>query len=113
MKGTPSEPQHALKLVWAGTKIKALNVLEDVELRNGIKEYSNWPTIPQVYVKAEFVGDCDIVLNMHQSGELEELLVEICKMMSHFKQIFPFNESFLVPSFMIIEISKNIVEERQ
>ncbi|CAH1766893.1 15335_t:CDS:2 [Entrophospora sp. SA101] len=74
MKGTPSEPQHALKLVWAGTKIKALNVLEDVELRNGIKEYSNWPTIPQVYVKAEFVGDCDIVLNMHQSGELEELL---------------------------------------
>ncbi|CAJ0767068.1 8905_t:CDS:2, partial [Entrophospora sp. SA101] len=51
---------HALKLVWAGTKIKALNVLEDVELRNGIKEYSNWPTIPQVYVKAEFVGDCDI-----------------------------------------------------
>ncbi|CAJ0826847.1 7149_t:CDS:2 [Entrophospora sp. SA101] len=86
MKGTPSEPQHALKLVWAGTKIKALNVLEDVELRNGIKEYSNWPTIPQVYVKAEFVGDCDIVLNMHQSGELEELLVEICKMMSHFKR---------------------------
>nr|CAG8574350.1 2401_t:CDS:2 [Entrophospora candida] len=85
MKGTPNEPQcgfsRAVVQIFNtqgidSTKIKALNVLEDVELRNGIKEYSNWPTIPQVYVKGEFVGGCDIVLNMHQSGELEELLVK-------------------------------------
>ncbi|CAJ0895370.1 3933_t:CDS:2 [Entrophospora sp. SA101] len=106
MKGTPSEPQHALKLVWAGTKIKALNVLEDVELRNGIKEYSNWPTIPQVYVKAEFVGDCDIVLNMHQSeiwdvdkrlhGNLFKIKIDsiIVKIRS-----LPYSSGFLLLSF--------------
>jgi monothiol glutaredoxin len=57
-------------------KVNAFNVLEDEELRQGIKEYSEWPTIPQVYVKGEFVGGCDILLNMHQSGDLEELLVK-------------------------------------
>jgi len=57
-------------------KIKTFNCLEDQELRQGIKEYSEWPTIPQVYVKGEFVGGCDIVLSMHQSGELEKLLVK-------------------------------------
>jgi monothiol glutaredoxin len=67
--------------------IKGINVLEDEDLRSGIKEYSHvptdmselrrsWPTIPQVYVKGEFVGGCDILLNMHRSGELEDLLVE-------------------------------------
>lgn len=58
------------------SKVNAFNVLEDAELRDAIKEYSEWPTIPQVYVKGEFVGGCDILLNMHQSGDLEDLLVK-------------------------------------
>lgn len=58
------------------TKVNAFNVLEDNELRESIKEYSEWPTIPQVYVKGEFIGGCDILLNMHQSGDLEDLLVK-------------------------------------
>ncbi|KAJ3090243.1 monothiol glutaredoxin grx5 [Quaeritorhiza haematococci] len=53
-----------------------INVLADDEVRAGIKEYTSWPTIPQVFVKGEFVGGCDIMVNMHQSGELEELLVK-------------------------------------
>ncbi|CAD6893343.1 unnamed protein product [Tilletia controversa] len=57
-------------------KVTAVNVLEDEEVRHGVKEYSDWPTIPQVYVGGEFVGGCDIMLSMHQSGELEELLVK-------------------------------------
>lgn len=55
---------------------KAFNVLADEDLRAGIKEYSSWPTIPQVYVNGEFVGGCDIVYNMYKSGELEALLVK-------------------------------------
>jgi monothiol glutaredoxin len=55
---------------------KGLNVLENDELRNGIKAYSNWPTIPQLYVKGEFVGGCDIVREMFQAGELQGLLKE-------------------------------------
>ncbi|KAF8623126.1 hypothetical protein AX17_007560 [Amanita inopinata Kibby_2008] len=55
-------------------KMQSYNVLEDQELRSSIKEYSEWPTIPQVYVDGEFVGGCDILLGMHQSGELENLL---------------------------------------
>lgn len=56
--------------------VKTVNVLEDDGIRQGIKEYSNWPTIPQLYVKGEFVGGCDIVTEMYQSGELETLLTE-------------------------------------
>jgi monothiol glutaredoxin len=55
-------------------KVKTYNVLADPELRNGIKEYSEWPTVPQLYVNGEFVGGCDIIMGMHQSGELETLL---------------------------------------
>ena len=57
-----------------GVAYKGLNVLESDELRNGIKAYSNWPTIPQLYVKGEFVGGCDIVREMFQAGELQPLL---------------------------------------
>ena len=57
-------------------KFTAFNVLEDEELRQGIKEYSDWPTIPQLYVEKEFVGGCDILMSMHQSGELGKLLEE-------------------------------------
>jgi len=55
-------------------KVKTYDVLEDQELRNGIKEFSDWPTIPQLYVNGEFVGGADIMLGMHQSGELQALL---------------------------------------
>ena len=80
MKGTPVFPQCGFSaqvvqiLSLSGIKFKAFNVLEDDELREGIKAYSNWPTIPQLYVKGEFVGGCDIVREMYQSGELGELL---------------------------------------
>ncbi|CAG8734708.1 6034_t:CDS:2, partial [Acaulospora morrowiae] len=55
-------------------KVKTFDVLQDDELRQGLKEYSDWPTFPQVYIKGTFIGGCDVVINMHQSGELEELL---------------------------------------
>jgi monothiol glutaredoxin len=59
-----------------GVPFNSANVLEDADLRNGIKEFSAWPTIPQLYVKGEFVGGCDIVREMYESGELEDLLKE-------------------------------------
>ncbi|GAA5907369.1 monothiol glutaredoxin GRX5 [Sporobolomyces salmoneus] len=85
MKGTPDLPQCGFSravcqiLEVQGVsleKIVAFNCLEDQELREGIKEYSSWPTIPQVYLQGEFVGGCDIMLQMHQSGELEKMLLE-------------------------------------
>ena len=82
MKGTPQFPmcgfsgQEVQILDRLGVTYKGLNVLESDELRNGIKTYSNWPTIPQLYVKGEFVGGCDIVREMFQAGELQNLLKE-------------------------------------
>lgn len=85
MKGTPETPQCGFSrasiqvLGLQGVdpdKFAAFNVLEDSELREGIKEYSDWPTIPQLYVDKEFVGGCDIIVSMHQSGELAKLLDE-------------------------------------
>jgi monothiol glutaredoxin len=63
-------------LTHLGVPFQTANVLEDMELREGVKHFSNWPTIPQLYVKGEFVGGCDIVTEMFQSGELETLLTE-------------------------------------
>jgi monothiol glutaredoxin len=80
MKGTPVFPQCGFSaavvqvLSHLGIKFKGINVLEDPEIRNGIKEFANWPTIPQLYVKGEFVGGCDIVREMYQTGELAEML---------------------------------------
>ena len=80
MKGTPVVPQCGFSaavvhiLSELGVKFKAVDVLKDAEIRQGIKEFSNWPTIPQLYVKGEFVGGCDIVREMFQTGELQELL---------------------------------------
>ncbi|KZV72428.1 monothiol glutaredoxin-5, partial [Peniophora sp. CONT] len=83
MKGTPQFPQCGFSRAVVQVldlhgvppeKMSTYNVLEDQELRNSIKEFSDWPTVPQLYVGGEFVGGCDIVLSMHQSGELEELL---------------------------------------
>ncbi len=79
MKGTPVFPQCGFSatvvqiLSHAGVQFQAYNVLEDPELREGIKSYSNWPTIPQLYVRGEFVGGCDIVRDMYENGELAEL----------------------------------------
>ena len=79
MKGTPQFPQCGFSaavvqvLTHSGVKFKGINVLADPELRQGIKEFSNWPTIPQLYVKGEFVGGCDIVREMAEAGELEQL----------------------------------------
>ena len=80
MKGTPVQPQCGFSALTVqilsnmGVKFKGVNVLEDPALRQGIKEFANWPTIPQLYVKGEFVGGCDIVREMFESGELEELM---------------------------------------
>ena len=77
MKGTPDFPmcgfsgQAVQILNHLGVAYKGVNVLENSEIRNGIKEFSNWPTIPQLYVKGEFVGGCDIMREMFQSGELK------------------------------------------
>lgn len=82
MKGTPQFPQCGFSgqvvqiLDHVGVGYKGLNVLESAELRDGIKTYSNWPTIPQLYVKGEFVGGCDIIREMFQAGELQSLLAE-------------------------------------
>jgi monothiol glutaredoxin len=78
MKGTPVFPQCGFSaavvqiLSQLGVKFKGINVLEDPGLRQGIKEFANWPTIPQLYVKGQFLGGCDIVREMAESGELEE-----------------------------------------
>jgi monothiol glutaredoxin len=82
MKGTKSFPQCGFSgrvvqiLDYLGLTYKDVNVLEDMALRDGIKAYTNWPTIPQLYVKGEFVGGCDIISEMFQSGELETHLNE-------------------------------------
>ena len=82
MKGTPQFPMCGFSgqlvqiLEYIGAPFKGVNVLEDPELRQGIKEYANWPTIPQLYIKGEFVGGCDIVREMFQSGELVAHLAE-------------------------------------
>ena len=80
MKGTPVFPQCGFSaavvqiLTTVGVKFKGIDVLADPEIREGIKEFSSWPTIPQLYVKGEFVGGCDIVREMYESGELQEFL---------------------------------------
>lgn len=82
MKGTPQFPQCGFSgqviqiLDYVGAPYKAHNVLESLELRDGIKQYANWPTIPQLYIKGEFIGGCDIVREMFQSGELASTLAE-------------------------------------
>lgn len=80
MKGTPDFPQcgfsgqvvHILKA--CDVKFSAVNVLADPEIRQGIKDYANWPTIPQLYVDGEFIGGCDIVTEIYENGELKSLL---------------------------------------
>ena len=78
MKGTPDAPECGFSMAVLNilkileVKFKGINVLENNELRQGIKEYSEWPTIPQLYIKKEFVGGCDIVKEMYENGELKK-----------------------------------------
>ena len=80
MKGTPDEPMcgfsaqvvHVLKSM--DIEFKSRNVLDDWDIREGIKKFANWPTIPQLYVKGSFIGGCDIVMDMHRKGKLQEAL---------------------------------------
>ena len=82
MKGTPDSPQCGFSMAVTNVlkhlnvNFKGINVLEDENLRKGIKEFSDWPTIPQLYVKEEFVGGCDIVKEMFEKGELKKLFEE-------------------------------------
>jgi monothiol glutaredoxin len=82
MKGTPGFPQCGFSgqvvqiLDYLGVDYKGVNVLTSDELRQGIKDYSSWPTIPQLYVKGEFVGGCDIIREMFQAGELQGFMTE-------------------------------------
>ena len=82
MKGTPNFPQCGFSgqvvqiLNYLGVNYKGVNVLENADLRQGIKDFSNWPTIPQLYVKGEFVGGCDIIREMFQAEELQQLITD-------------------------------------
>jgi len=82
MKGTPVFPQCGFSstvvqiLDYLGVDYESVNVLEDPAIRQGIKEYNNWPTIPQIFVKGEFIGGCDIMREMFETGELKTLLAE-------------------------------------
>jgi monothiol glutaredoxin len=82
MKGTPVFPmcgfsaQVVQVLAHVGVPFQSYNILDDAELRQGLKEFSNWPTFPQLYVQGELVGGCDIIREMYQSGELQQLLTE-------------------------------------
>ena len=80
MKGTPDAPQCGFSMAVSNilknlnVKFEGVNVLSSDELRQGIKDFTNWPTIPQLYIKGEFIGGCDIILDMHKSGELASVL---------------------------------------
>ena len=82
MKGTPEVPQCGFSLAVSNmlkhleVNFTGINVLEDQEIREGIKAYSDWPTIPQLYIKNEFIGGCDIVKEMFESGELQKVLAD-------------------------------------
>ncbi len=82
MKGTPDSPQCGFSMVVSNilkslkVNFKGVNVLEDENLRQGIKDFSDWPTIPQLYIKNEFIGGCDIIKEMFEKGELKNILIK-------------------------------------
>ena len=82
MKGTPDSPQCGFSMAVSNVlkhlnvTFKGINVLENEDLRQGIKDFSDWPTIPQLYIKKEFIGGCDIIKEMFEKGELKKLLIE-------------------------------------
>ena len=82
MKGTPDAPQCGFSMAVSNilkhlkVNFKGVNILEDENLRNGIKEFSDWPTIPQLYIKQEFIGGCDIVKEMFENGDLKKIITD-------------------------------------
>jgi monothiol glutaredoxin len=82
MKGTPEAPQCGFSMAVSNVlkhlnvNFRGVNILENEEMRNGIKDFSDWPTIPQLYIKGEFIGGCDIVKEMFEKGDLKELLTK-------------------------------------
>ena len=82
MKGTPDNPQCGFSMTvsnvlkYLNVNFKGVNVLDDENLRQGIKEFSDWPTIPQLYLKGEFIGGCDIVKELFESGELKKIFID-------------------------------------
>ena len=82
MKGTPDSPQCGFSMAVSNVlkhlkvNFKGINILEDDNLRNGIKEFSDWPTIPQLYIKQEFIGGCDIVKEMFENGDLKKIITD-------------------------------------
>ena len=82
MKGTPDSPQCGFSMAVSNilnhlkVNFKGVNILEDENLRNGIKEFSDWPTIPQLYIKQEFIGGCDIVKEMFENGDLKKIITD-------------------------------------
>ena len=82
MKGTPESPQCGFSMAVTNVlkhlnvNFKGVNVLEDENLRQGIKDFSDWPTIPQLYIKKEFIGGCDIIKEMFEKGELKKILID-------------------------------------
>ena len=102
MKGTPDAPQCGFSMAVSNVlkhlnvNFKGINVLEDENLRQGIKEFSDWPTIPQLYVKEEFVGGCDIIKEMFEKGELKKLFEEK-KLFNYFFLIKQISESLKFP----------------
>jgi len=80
MKGTPEMPQCGFSMIVCNilkelkVKFNGINVLADPEIRQGIKDFSNWPTVPQLYIKGEFIGGCDIAKEMYEKGELQKIL---------------------------------------
>ena len=83
MKGTPEAPQcgfsgRSVQMLQAcGAQFASVNVLADQEIREGIKQFSNWPTVPQLYIKGQFIGGCDILIDLHQKGELQKLVAGV------------------------------------
>ena len=82
MKGTPDAPQCGFSMAVTNmlkhlkVNFEGINVLDDQNIRQGIKDYSDWPTIPQLYIKGEFIGGCDIVKEMYENGELKKILID-------------------------------------
>ena len=82
MKGTPDSPQCGFSMAVSNilkhlkVNFKGVNILEDENLRNGIKEFSDWPTIPQLYIKQEFIGGCDIVKEIFENGDLKKIITD-------------------------------------
>ena len=107
MKGTPESPQCGFSMTvsnilkYLKVNFKGINILEDENLRQGIKDFSDWPTIPQLYINEEFIGGCDIVKELFENGELKKILEEKKNNINYFS-IKHISESFKFPLYILI-----------